>query len=171
MIDREQKPPRAQRRFRSIWGELVYVCKKIHYWLYIRKDKTSAHRFLSRLKRILEQLPENDMAIVRAEGLALFHELQGDRNTAIKYRQREIELIQQLHKIAEAPGCRESTRAFMLAGRDSAALQERQEIIRALEEDEESTRVHQSKEGKGGEAKGTRLLRRQREGRQRGRTS
>jgi hypothetical protein len=39
-----------------------------------------------RLERLLTVLPENRFAIVRAEGLALLHELRGDIAKAVKQR-------------------------------------------------------------------------------------
>jgi len=147
MIGKERKPPFAKRKFGNVWGELAYVCKKAHYWLYVRKDKSSATRFLPRLKRLLGQLPENNMAIIRAEGWALFYELQGDTCTAIKYRRREIELMKVLHRDAKAKSYEKSTRAFMLAGRDRTVLQERQRILRKLEEDMKSSNHDEDKAG------------------------
>ena len=101
--------PRTQRKFRTIWGELEYLCKKIHHWLYVKNDRFSARRFLHRLERLLEKLPKNDLALLQAEGLALVNTLQGDKNKAIKYRKREIELMEDLHREAGASRYRDST--------------------------------------------------------------
>src|SRR2546421_5438881 len=98
MLHRRAKPPRAQRRFGTIWGELEYVCKRVHYWLYCRKSLTSARRYLSRLERILVQLPPNDLAILREEGRALLHELKGQTKGALEHRQREIQLMERLQE-------------------------------------------------------------------------
>src|SRR5438552_13354913 len=89
--------PKSQRKFATIWGELEYVCRKIHCWLYEKHDKAAAKRYQNRLKRILENLPKNNLAILRAEGLALMHELNAQNSSAIKYRQREIKLIERAH--------------------------------------------------------------------------
>ena len=130
MMRTQAKPPTTQRRFATPWGELNYVCSKIRYWLYTRKQRTRAERYLTRLTRILRELPDNDLAIIREEGLALFHELKGEPSAAIVHREREIRLIERLHKEAESHD--DSTRAYMLLGRDTIELQERRAILAAL---------------------------------------
>jgi len=130
MIRKKHAPPLTRRRFGSTWVELDYLCKKIHYWLYVRQKKGYAHRYVSRLERVLHELPDNDLAIIRQEGLALFCQLSGRISEAIKYRTREIELIKRLH--SEAKSHAESTRAYMLQGRDTSVLQERRALLEAL---------------------------------------
>src|SRR5262249_14159160 len=119
MMDSEQRPPKSRKRFGTVWGELQYVCRKIHHWLYVRKDRTSARRYLRRLRRVLGDLPENDMAILRSEGMALLHELEGQKTGAIQHREREIQLIEMLHqdveKSMQAGDYDESTGAWALA--------------------------------------------------------
>jgi hypothetical protein len=144
MITEKQRPPKAQRKFGNVWGELKYVCGKIRFWLYVKQHETSARLFLDRLKRILEGLPASNLAILQAEGFALFHELEGNQNAAIKYRRREIERMEKLLAEAESPGVQENTRAFMLAGRDRKALQERRAILQALEKVEPMPRGRRS---------------------------
>jgi hypothetical protein len=124
--------PPTQRRFANSWGELAYLCKKIRYWLYTRKQKPKAVYYLARLERVLNELPENDIAIIREEGLALVCELKGDISESILHRKREIKLIERLHKEAQSPRYKDSTRAYMLQGRDDAALKERWQIVEAL---------------------------------------
>ena len=131
-MPKHMEPPKRQRKFRTPWAELHYVCRRMHYWLYQRGAAASARRYLSRLGRILRQLPDEDMAILRQEGLALFHELKGDTHTAIKHRRREIQLIEKLHADANAHGYDADLRAWILAGRDVADLQERRHILSAL---------------------------------------
>jgi hypothetical protein len=138
MPNANQQPPKTQRRFGTIWGELEYVCKRIHYWLYRRKSPSSARRCLSRLERILNQLPDNDLAILREEGLALLHELKGQRRGAIEHRQREIQLTERLRKSVQksvhAGDYDERMGESILANRDGAALEERRAILRHLQE-------------------------------------
>src|SRR5947209_17284121 len=98
MMKKRVKPPNTQRRFATSWGELDYLCKKMRYWLYTRKQRTRAERYLDRLARVLRELPENDLAIIREEGLALLHELKGDLGAAIAHREREIRLTEGLHR-------------------------------------------------------------------------
>jgi hypothetical protein len=133
MISKQPKPPTTKRRFGNIWGELDYLCKKIRYWLYTRKQKTRAKRYLDRLERVLHNLPENDLAILREEGLALLYELKGKVGESITHRRREIELMEHLHRSAESPQCAESTRAYMLRDRGITDLQQRRAILEALE--------------------------------------
>jgi hypothetical protein len=132
MIRKKPEPPVTRRRFANSWGELDYLCKKIRYWLYTRKQKVRAERFLERLERVLSDLPENDLAIVRQEGLALLCELKGEIGESIAHRRQEIDLIERLHEEAQAPGYADSTRAYMLRDRDTKALQERRAILEAL---------------------------------------
>lgn len=128
----ESKPPRTQRTFSSAWGELSYLCSKIHYWLYTRTQRSSAGRYLRRLRRALRDLPDNDMAIIREEALALRCELEGELRKAIAHRQREVQLMERLHAEARSPHYADSTRAYMLRDRDDATLQERRAILEAL---------------------------------------
>jgi hypothetical protein len=122
----------TQRRFANVWGELSYLCEKMRYWLYTRKQRTRAKRYLDRLERVLHELPDNDMAIVREEALALFHELRGDIGEAIAHRGREIELIERLHREAASPRYSASTRAYMLRDQDNTALEQRRAHLDAL---------------------------------------
>ncbi len=86
MIQKRPEPPATRRSFANIWGELDYLCKKVSYWLYSRKEKARARRYLGRLQRVLRGLPDNDVAIVREEGLALLYELKGDIDKSIVHR-------------------------------------------------------------------------------------
>lgn len=125
--------PATNSRPVDLWSELDNLCKKTRYWLYRRKEKTKAKRYASRLEQVLGALPANDLAILRAEGLALLSELKGKIDEAIAHRQREIALMAQLHAEARSPKYALSTKSYMLRGRDSAALQERQYILEALQ--------------------------------------
>ena len=132
MIRQQAKPPTTQRRFTTIWGELAYVCKKTRYWLYARKQRARAERYQERLAAILHDLPVNDSAIIREEGLALLHELRGELAKAIAHREREISLTERLHK--EAQSHDQGTRCYMLQGRETNDLQQRREILAALKQ-------------------------------------
>jgi hypothetical protein len=102
------------------------------------------------LERILHQLPDNDLAILRQEGLALLHELKGQRRGAIEHRQREIQLTERLRKSVlksvQAGDYDERMGASILATRDGAALEERRAILRALQEQPDSRHAHNPKE-------------------------
>ena len=132
MIRKQPAPPRTQRRFASPWIELSYLCKKISYWWYVQGQKARAERYLDRLKRVLRELPENNLAIVREEGLALLYEFQGEIGEAIAHRRREIKLIERLHREAQSPRYDECTRAYMLRDRDTNVLQARRTLVEAL---------------------------------------
>src|SRR5438128_183318 len=98
MLLRKKKPPTTQRRFTHPWLELAYLCKKIRFWLYARKDKHRADRYFPRLQRVLKEVPPEDMAIIRHEGLALLGEFTGDLSIAVVHRKKEIELIERLFR-------------------------------------------------------------------------
>ncbi len=137
MINQIHEPPKTRKRFGGLWDKLDYLCKKIHFWWYVRKDKTYAKRYLGRLERVLKELPENDLAIVREEGWALLHQLRGEKNLAIKHRQREIELIEMAHQSVRQSvnaGRYDETMAKSILGdRDIGGLRERRAILKTLE--------------------------------------
>ena len=129
--------PRIQRRFPTVWSELEYLCRRIHYWLYRSETPNSvAKRYVARLERVLKELPGNDMAILREEGWALLFELKGELRQAIGHHQKEINLIEKLHKSVERSvqaGDYDKVMAKSIcAGHDQAALRERQAILRSL---------------------------------------
>jgi hypothetical protein len=132
MIKESSKPPATQRTFASVWAELDYLCKKTRYWLYDRREKPAAMRYLNRLARLLHDLPRNEVAILREECLALLSELKGNMSDAISHRTREIKLMERLHREALSPKCSASTRDYMLQDRDVSALRQRREILHAL---------------------------------------
>lgn len=124
--------PITQRRFVNIWAELDYLCTKTRYWLYTRKERAKAERYLDRLKRVLHDLPENDLAIIREEGLALLAKLEGEFGEAIAHRQREIQFMERLLQEAQSPRDTNGTKAYMLRDRGRAALRQRVAILDAL---------------------------------------
>lgn len=117
----------------KLWGELSDLCQKARYWLYTRQDKAKAAPYADRLQDVLSELPANDLAIVRAEALALISELRGKTKEAIAHRQREIELMMRLQADAKSPSYDESTRTHLLRGRGEADLQKRRSILVALQ--------------------------------------
>jgi hypothetical protein len=128
----DQKCEKARPRFRTKWGELEQVCAKIHNLWYVEKKESTAKRYLGRLQRVLREVPDNDMAILREDGLALLHELRGEIGDAIKHRKREIQLMTRLHRDVEANGYAEEMKASILVDRDAAVLQERRTILKSL---------------------------------------
>jgi hypothetical protein len=99
-----------------------------------------AKYYQGRLKRILESLPKNNLAILRAEALALLHELNGETSIAIRHRKREIKLMERLHhsvhKSVQAGSHDARMATSILANRDRTALKKRQAILKALEREE-----------------------------------
>jgi hypothetical protein len=133
MIRKKPKPPTTKRSFASPWSELDYLCKKISYWLYCQPNRDRAQHYQARLERVLRQVPGDDLAIVREEGLALACELQGRIDEAIAHRKREIRLMERLHEESRSPRYSDKTKTYMLRDRDGAALAERRDILDALE--------------------------------------
>jgi hypothetical protein len=125
-------PPITRRRITSNWGELDYLCQKTRYWLYLREKKSSAGRYTGRLAKVFRELPTNEVAILREEGFALLYELKGDFGKAIAHREREIHLMEQLHREASSPRYDDKTRAYMLRERESTDLAERRLIVESL---------------------------------------
>ena len=132
MTLKKLKPPSNRRTFANVWAELDYLCRKISFWLYKKRKAANSQRYAKRLASVLKALPPSDGAILREEAFALLHELQGRLDDAIAHREREIALMERLHKEAASPSYAESTRAYMLQGRDAAALRERQELLSGL---------------------------------------
>jgi len=126
------KVPATRRVFGSNWVELDYLCKKIHYWLYVRNRRSRAQRFLQRLKRVLAEIGDDDYAIVRQEGLAQFHELKEDFGSAIFHREEEIRLTELLHKDVQTHDYDAETKAYMLQRRGDSDLKKRREILESL---------------------------------------
>jgi hypothetical protein len=112
--------------------------------LYERDDLTSARKYQNQLKYVLDNLPKNSLAILRAEGLALLHELRGETSIAIKHRKREIKLMERLHasvqKSIQAGDYDAAMGASILWHWNHAALKARQGILRDLQEQENSQR-------------------------------
>ena len=136
----EEKPPsRRQIADAKRGAELDRVCRRVHESWYKNKDRNSGERFMCELDRILKKLPENDMAILRQDALALFDQLQGDNVCAIKHRQEEIRLIEQLHddvrRNLDSGKYTQSTAEYVLEGRDVKNLNERRAMLRAIEEE------------------------------------
>ena len=129
----EAKAPATSRRFAGPWSELDYLCKKISYWLYAEPNRDRARRYASRLNRVLRQVPDDDLAILRQEGLALASELRGELADAIAHRRREIRLIERLQSEAQSPRYSDKTKTYMLRDRSGVALAERRDILDALE--------------------------------------
>jgi hypothetical protein len=133
MAEQKCKPPATQRSFTSPWRELDYLCGKVRYWLYDRRSRSAALRYLPRLRRVLTELDDDEIAILAAEARALKAELAGQAGDAVKHRKREIELMERLHAEARLPKYSARTRAYMLRNRTTADLQQRRAILAGLQ--------------------------------------
>jgi len=95
-------------------------------------------RYKHRLERLLDQLPENNLAIIREEGTALLYELKKEIAGAIAHRKKEFQLMERLHKsVQESVNHGDydaETAKGALQGRDSKALKERRAMLQTLEE-------------------------------------
>lgn len=140
MIHLGVAPPETKRAFENPWLELDYLCKKASFWLYDRGRPSRARRYVSRLAEILEALPSDDAAILRQEGFALLCELQGDARTAATFRQKEIQLMERLHKEADS-GYSKEVRKFMLKDRTKRDLKRVKHILANLRDLEPPART------------------------------
>src|ERR1700722_8265382 len=59
---------RSGSRNETIWGELAHVCGRIHPHWFRKNDFVSALKYRRRLLRILQNIPDDDLAIIRQEG-------------------------------------------------------------------------------------------------------
>ena len=128
----------------NAWLELETICRKIHVQLYDTGDIAPAMRYRARLQKVLGELPKNDLAILREEGLALLHEMQGEITQAITHRRKEIRLIERLHKSVEQSITNGDYDATMgksiLAGRTAGILMQRRTILAALQQKRDSSK-------------------------------
>jgi chorismate mutase len=118
----------------ATWADLENICGRIHNLWYVAKKKASTKRYyLNRLQRVLDELPANNMAILRQEGLALLHELKGETTEAIRCRKREIRLMEKLHQEVKSGNYDEKMKESILVDRDERVLRSRLAILKHLE--------------------------------------
>lgn len=120
------------------WAQLAELCKKINHLMYEDKDIASANHYREPLRQLLLSLPDNDfMAIIRQEGEALYCELSGNYVNAIKYRKKEIQLMERLHKsVRKSIAAKEYDQSMgesILIDRDQNVLEKRRVILKDLE--------------------------------------
>lgn len=130
--------PDAKSSSAAIWRELSDICQRVHRHLYQNGNKAAARRYRRRLECMTGELPDNDMAILREEAMALLHELADEIPQAVRHRQREIELIERLHdsvrESIKTGRYDEGMGSSILAGWDKPVLDERRKILRGLKE-------------------------------------
>jgi len=61
---KQKKPPTTLRRFTHPWTELDYLCKKVRYWLYVRKDKHPSRPICEAVATRAQSSSGHDMAII-----------------------------------------------------------------------------------------------------------
>lgn len=98
-----QAPP-TRRTFSSPADERDYLSEKISYWWHERGRRSEALRFCSRLEKLLGIVAAEDESIVVAEYRSLLHEVRRDLQQAIRFRKREVTLLQRLLEIGGPVG-------------------------------------------------------------------
>lgn len=114
-----------------LWGELAELCREVHDLLYVGNNPNEARKRVRDLERILNELLSNSEAseaIVYWDAMALVAELKGQLGAAAEHRRHEIELMLKLHRLVEDGKDSPS----VLVGRDTACLEVRRKIRRAL---------------------------------------
>jgi len=124
--------PAARKKFEGDWDELKYLYHKILYWYYNREDRRQASEFRDRFEELLKKLASrHPEAIFVEECWSVLYELDGDFDSAIEHREREIELILRLWKVSENTPTREQA----LHGYGVDALCDRLELLSILYHD------------------------------------
>lgn len=125
------KSTRSRRKFRNEWDEIDYLYMKILDWWYGKEDRRKALPFCTRLQALLDRTPDAHEAVFGVECLSLIREVQGDLPGAITYREREIELMKRLLRIA----AKHTHREFICRDRDYPDLSDRLDLLAILYHD------------------------------------
>lgn len=119
------------------WGKLSLLCERMRFSWYVKHDARMSKRLARNIGQVLKDLPQSRLAIIRQEALALVNEVNGDIQSAIKHRKREIELIGRLHhEVEKSLQQRKTTKKManrILGSRSARGLQKRQAIVQKLE--------------------------------------
>lgn len=119
--------------FRNIWARLADQCIVIHALMYENRDLARARKLLPELELLLQQVSDDDGAIVTAEAFALCYELRDELDLAISYRFREIELLERLYEDIRINDYDDDLKQTLLEGRGEEDLAARKAIIVDLE--------------------------------------
>lgn len=122
---------RTQRKFHSAWDEIGYLRIKILDWFYGRGSRRKALPFCDRLEELLEKTPHAHEAVLGEECWSLICEVRGDLSGAIAHREREIELMKKLLRIA----AKHPHRDFICRDRDYPDLSDRLDLLAILYHD------------------------------------
>ena len=128
----KSKPPPARRSFYSNWDEILYLYDKLLYWFYPLKDSGKSRHYADRLAKVLQKTPSSKGAIKGQECWSLVYEARKDLRKAIVYRQKEIRLIQRLHKVTTKKSI---VGRAVLEGYGIAALSDRLDLLAILHHD------------------------------------
>mgnify|MGYP001370139538 CR=1 FL=1 len=83
------------------WRRLAELCAKGHDYLYADKGCGLMWPYLEELEAIVARVSDDSRAILYWDAAALAAEMRGHRRDAIRFRQREIELMTELHQLVE----------------------------------------------------------------------
>ncbi len=93
------KAPPTRRRFAHEWDEIEYLYFKMLFWAYEKEDYRRASRFSDQLIKLLDRFDPKCEAILGASARALAADVNGRIDAAIRFRKREIKLLQRLLQI------------------------------------------------------------------------
>ena len=93
--------PKNRRKFLGGWDQILYLYDKILYWFYSRHRRSEALRFSVKLERLLRIHAPGHVAVKGEECWSLIYEIKGNLRKAIKYREKEIQLIRRLQRIGQ----------------------------------------------------------------------
>lgn len=125
------KTIQSRRKFRGAWDEIDYLYMKILHWFYDQEDRRKALPYCARLQALLERTPDAHEAIFGEECWSLICEVRGDLTAAIAYREREIELMKRLLRIA----AKSPHRDYICRDRDYSDLSDRLDLLAILYHD------------------------------------
>src|SRR5262245_21857138 len=127
----KSKAPSRGRKARSGWDEVDTLYHRLLHWFYGKHHGTRAMSIADRLETALEKVSTGGSSIKAAECRSLIAEVRGDPGEAIKQREKEIRLIQRLHKISLAT----PSRGFVLHRYDFSDLSDRLDLLAGLYHD------------------------------------
>lgn len=91
-----EKAPPTRHKFSGIWDQIEYLYDKTFYWSWGQGNWRQAQRFADRLKRLIAKADPKSEALLGISCRALAAEVDGDLRKAIRFRQREIEMMRRL---------------------------------------------------------------------------
>src|SRR5262245_27388240 len=118
----------VRRKFSDVWDEIDYLYHKVLSWFYDRGNRAKALPYCRRLEALLPEADPEGQAILAEECRSLVAEVKGDLRDAIRFREHEIELIKELHRLtADSP-----EKEFARSGYDYEGLSDQLDLLAAL---------------------------------------